>query len=223
MRFPVPSVTQYASPALIAAISYQGHPRTQDPRWPETGAPDLQAYAAWSVRWCGMACLRMVLLARDGAAPALYELAIGAASYGAYSDDPRLPNGLIYRPFVDYARTVHGLDAQVITDLGPARLRAELDQGSVVIASVHPDIRRPELEPPGTGGHLVLVVAHTDDRVTFHDPAGHTPAAVVATLTPAVFDRFAAHRGITLRGLTSRAAEQCSLGRGGHTATSSTS
>jgi hypothetical protein len=198
MRHPVPSVTQYASPSLIAAMTYAGHPRAEDPRWRESGAPDLETYAAWCSRWCGMACLRMVLLARDGDAPTLYELAIGAMEYAAYTNEPGRPRGLIYRPFAEYARDKHALQAEVITDLDPARLIAELDGGKLVIASVHPEIRRPHHDPPGTGGHLVLVTGYADGQVTFHNPSGHTPDTVIATLPMPVFDRFAARRGITL-------------------------
>jgi hypothetical protein len=198
MRHPVPSVTQYASPSLIAAMTYAGHPRAEDPRWRESGAPDLETYAAWCSRWCGMACFRMVLLARDGDAPTLYELAIGAMEYAAYTNEPGRPQGLIYRPFAEYARDKHALQAEVITDLDPARLIAELDGGKLVIASVHPEIRRPQHDPPGTGGHLVLVTGYADGQVTFHNPSGHTPDTVIATLPMPVFDRFAARRGITL-------------------------
>jgi hypothetical protein len=198
MRHPIPSITQYASPALISAIAYAGHPRTEDPRWPESGAPDLQTYAAWCSRWCGMACFQMALSARDGVAPTLYELAMGSMEYGAYTDKPGAPRGLIYRPFAEYARDKHGLRADVITDLDAARLTAELDAGRLIIASVHAEIRRPDNDPPGTGGHLVLVTGHADGLITFHNPSGHTPEAVVATLPMPVFDRFAAHRGIAL-------------------------
>ncbi|MGH3125137.1 MAG: peptidase, partial [Streptosporangiaceae bacterium] len=121
MRRPVPRITQYASPSLIAAIAGGGHPRAEDPRWRESGAPDRETYAAWCGRWCGMACFRMALLARDGVAPALYELAVGCREYGAYTDEPDRPRGLIYRPFAEYARDKHGLRADVITDLDPAR------------------------------------------------------------------------------------------------------
>jgi hypothetical protein len=145
-----------------------------------------------------MACFRMALLARDGTAPTLYELAVGCAGYGAYSDEPGRPRGLIYRPFAEYARDKHALRADVITDLDPARLMAELDQGRLVIASVHPEIRRPGNDPPGRGGHLVLVTGHAGGLVTFHNPSGHMPEAVVATLPVPVFDRFAAGRGIAL-------------------------
>jgi hypothetical protein len=199
MRYPIPPLTQYASPALVAAITYGGQPAAEDPRWPESGAPDRATYAAWCARWCGMACFRMALLARDGVAPTLYELATGCMEYGAYTDEPGCPRGLIYRPFAQYARDKHGLRAEVITDLDPARLAAELDGGRLIIASVHPEIRRPHIEPPGTGGHLVLVTDHADGLVTFHNPSGHLPEAVVATLPMRVFDSFAARRGIALQ------------------------
>jgi hypothetical protein len=124
-------------------MTYGSRPRGDDPRWRESGAPDQETYAAWCARWCGMACLQMALLARDGAAPTLYELAAGCVEYGAYTDAPGRPRGLIYRPFAEYARDDNG-------------------------------------------------------QVTLHNPSGHVPEAVVATLPLPVFDRFAAHRGIAL-------------------------
>ena len=75
---------------------------------------------------------------------------------------------------------------------------AELDAARLVIASVSSQIRLPQTEPAKTGGHLVLVTGHDGYLVTFHDPAGHTPEAGVATLPMPVFDRFAAHRGVSL-------------------------
>jgi hypothetical protein len=145
-----------------------------------------------------MACLAMALAARDGVAPTLYELAAGCLEYGGYTDEPGRPQGLIYQPFAGYARDKHGLHAEVITDLDPGRLLAELDEGRLIIASVHPEIRRPRTDPPGRGGHLVLVTGHVEDLLTFHNPSGHTTEAVVATLPVPVFDRFAAGRGIAL-------------------------
>jgi hypothetical protein len=44
----------------------------------------------------------------------------------------------------------------------------------------------------------VLVTGQAGGLVTFRNPSGHTPEAVVATLPVPVFDRFAAHRGIAL-------------------------
>ena len=89
----VPWITQYASPSLIEAIAYHGHPRAEDPRWRESGAPDQETYAAWCSRWCGMACFRMALLARDGVAPTLYELASAARSTARTSTGRTAPGG----------------------------------------------------------------------------------------------------------------------------------
>ncbi|WP_248581598.1 C39 family peptidase [Nocardioides sp. InS609-2] len=187
----------------MSAISYGGRSRVDDPRWPESGAPDLDAYATWSVRWCGMACLRMVLLARDGHAPTLYDLTMGGLRYGAYSNEPGQPQGLIYGPFADYAGAVHSLEVEVVPHLEPARLVSEVGSGHMVIASVHPEIRRPHRPPPGKGGHLVLVTSYTPARQTigFMDPAGHTARAARASLVLPVFETFFANRGVVLRGV----------------------
>lgn len=190
----VPWVTQYASPELIAEIVRRDRDPADDPRWADSGAPDRETYAAWCSRWCGMACLRMALLHRDGAAPPLYELVTGCEEYGAYG-----PNGLIYRPFAEYARDRHRLAAEVITDLSPRRLEAELGAGRLVMASVHPRIRWPDTDPPRRGGHVVLVTGHRDGMLEFNNPSGHTPETGIAALPAESFDRFAAHRGVALR------------------------
>jgi len=183
----------------MASILYDGHDRTDDPRWRASGAPDLATYERWTVRWCGIACLRMVLLARDGESPSLYDLAVGAESYGAYADEPGKPRGLIYRPFVDYVAARHGLSSEVAVGLTAGELCQEVRGGSWVIASVHPEIRRPDRPSPGQGGHLVLVTAAADETVTFNDPSGHRPESLVATLPVTIFDRFYARRGIIIR------------------------
>ncbi len=198
-RHPVPWITQYATPSLIAAIAYQGHPAADDPAWRESGGPDQQAYGRWCTRLCGMACLRMALTARDGHAPTLFALLGGCLDYGGYTEQPDgSVKGLLYRQFADFTRDRYRLHADVITDLDPSRITRECDQGRLVIASVHKEIRRPELDPPATGGHLVLITGHANGHVTFHNPSGHTPQAGIATLPMATFDRFAAHRGIAL-------------------------
>jgi hypothetical protein len=194
----VPLVMQFASPELAEDILYGERDWTDDPRWLETGAPDLGSYGHWAVRWCGIACLRMALLARDDAAPSLYELAVGAKRYGAYSDAPGAPEGLIYRPFVDYVRAEHGLHAEVATDFAAPALCRSVQGGSLVIASVHPEIRRPQRPSPGRGGHLVLVTAAEADTLTFNDPSGHHLEARVATLPVVTFDTFFARRGVIL-------------------------
>ncbi|HEY8544704.1 MAG TPA: hypothetical protein VIL36_06640 [Acidimicrobiales bacterium] len=208
----ITTVTQYASPDLIAAIVYDGHDPADDPRWPESGAPSRADYGRWCGEWCGMACLRMVLTLRDGTAPPLYELLTAGLPYGTYVPQPDGSiRGLYHRPFADYVRAEHGLEAEVHGDLDADDLRALLadadadgdDPGgtTVVIASVHREIRRPDRPAPGRGGHLVLVTGHDPaaDTLTFHNPSGHTPAARTATLPTDVFEPFWSHRAIGVR------------------------
>lgn len=198
--------TQFASPDLIEAIVYQGLDLTEDPRWPDSGAVDQREYAYWAPRCCGMACLQMILLHRDGVAPALLTLLRGAHARGAYVQrDDGSVLGLIYAPFVEYVRDEFGLGGQVHPELDVAGLVAELGPGSdgvgrMLLASVHREIRRPERPAPGQGGHLVLVTGHDplEDTISFANPSGHTPAARSATLPTEVFARFYAGRAVTV-------------------------
>lgn len=196
-------VSQFASPELTERILYDGYDWADDPRWQESGAPTIEAYRRWAVRWCGMACLRMILLVRRGEAPSLYELAISAQDFGAYSDAPGAPGGLIYHPFVEYLAAEHELGAQVVTDITADELHSRIEDGVMAIASVHPEIRRPDVAAPGRGGHLVLVTGVTADAITFCDPSGHRAEAIHPTLPLAVFDQFFAGRAIIVAAGTS--------------------
>ncbi|MFJ9574516.1 C39 family peptidase [Streptomyces bacillaris] len=194
------TVTQYASPDLIAAFAYAGRAHDDDPRWAETGAPDLETYSRWSGHMCGVACLRMALLARTGNAPTMFELLDGARKYGAYTEDADTGEirGLIYAPFVQYVLDVHPLDAEVHRTLSVAELLAQLDGGRLVMASVHKEIRRPENPSPGKGGHLVLLTGREDSTVHFRNPSGHTPQARTASLPVTTFAEFFGGRGVSL-------------------------
>ncbi|MFD8318495.1 C39 family peptidase [Kitasatospora purpeofusca] len=198
-RHPIPLITQYATPSLIQAIAYEGHPPGDDDNWATSGAPDRETYGYWCTRLCGMACLRMALFARDGLAPTLFELLDGCRVYGGYvqREDGGV-DGLYYQPFTAYADAHHGLATEIITALTPDRLIAELDQGRLVIASVHKEIRRPDRPAPGRGGHLVLVTGHQTGTVAFRNPSGHTADSREAVLPLDHFDTFAAGRGISL-------------------------
>jgi hypothetical protein len=194
-----PSITQYATPGLIEAIAYRGHPPGDDPNWQITGAPDNESYAFWCTRLCGMACLKMALTARDGDAPSLFDLLGGCLSRGGYvhrSDGT--VGGLYYDPFVRFAAEQHSLRAEVVTALTNDRIKQELDVGHLVMASVHKEIRLPESPAAGRGGHLVLVTDFREGSFHFSNPSGHTPDAVTASLAADRFDAYAAHRGISL-------------------------
>lgn len=194
-----PSITQYATPDLIEAIAYRGHPPGDDPNWHASGAPDKKSYAFWCARLCGMACLKMALTARDGDAPSLFDLLDGCRAYGGYVERPDgTVGGLYYDPFVRFADAQYRLRAEIVTSLTDERLERELDRGNLVMASVHKEIRKPESPAPGRGGHLVLVTGYRDGRFHFRNPSGHVPSAVTTSLLRSRFDDYAAHRGIIL-------------------------
>ncbi|MFF3460703.1 peptidase [Streptomyces sp. NPDC002730] len=195
----MPTITQYASPELIAGIAYGNGDPQDDPRWRETGAPSQSEYGRWCPHMCGMACLQMALLHRDGQAPDLFLLLAGARSFGAYVEHEDTIKGLIYWPFARYVREHHSMPATVHGELTMAELTAELDAGRMVMASVSKGIRTPEQDPPKRGGHLVLVRGRTPaGEIAFTNPSGHTPDALAPTLPAARFADFFGGRGVSL-------------------------
>ncbi|MFF3728794.1 peptidase [Streptomyces sp. NPDC002476] len=194
----VPVLTQFASPDLVGPIVEGGVDPATDPAWAESGAVSRDEYARWSGHLCGMTCLRMVL---GAGAPSLFALRDGAVRYGAYTQDAEgVIRGLIYAPFAEYVREVHGLDATVHRHLSSREILGLLDGGRTVLASVHYGILRPELSPPGRGGHLVLLTSRTADGtgVHFHNPSGTTAGTRAADLSLPGFERFFAGRGVSL-------------------------
>ncbi|MFD3842463.1 hypothetical protein ACFWWC_40380 [Streptomyces sp. NPDC058642] len=118
---PVPIVTQYATADLIGNIAYDGHDPAHACAWDTTGAPTQSAYARWCRHMCGIACLRMVLLHRDGQAPSLFKLLTGARHYNAYVQQAGGDiKGLIYAPFAQYVQATHALWPSVHPELDVA-------------------------------------------------------------------------------------------------------
>ncbi|MFE7354459.1 peptidase [Streptomyces sp. NPDC057543] len=212
----VPVLTQFASRELVGPIVEGGLDPATDPAWAESGAASPAEYARWSGHLCGMTCLRMALGAGEGSgvrevpgavpaeaarAPSLFALRDGALKYGAYTEDAEgVIRGLIYAPFAQYVREVHGLDATVHRHLSTREILDLLDGGRTVMASVHYGIRHPERPAPGRGGHLVLLTSRTADEagVHFHNPSGTTAGTRAADLPLPDFERFFAGRGVSL-------------------------
>lgn len=197
----VPVYTQYASPDRIAAIAYAGVDPASDPAWPSTGAADQGEYGRWCRHCCGMACLQMILHHRDGQAPPLLDLLRAGLPYGTYTSDlDGHIRGMFYAPFAAYLHNEHHLASTVHPSLSLDRIRVELDQGRLVVVSVHKEIRRPERPSPGRGGHLILLVGHDPGSATidFLNPSGHTPATRRAAVPAEVFARFFGGRGISV-------------------------
>ncbi|GHE57211.1 transposase family protein [Streptomyces capitiformicae] len=157
------------------------------------GAPTQKIYARWCRHMCGITCLRMVLLHRDGHAPSMFELLNGACRYGAYvKQDDGTIKGLIYAPFVEYVADTHRLPGEVHGELDLDGLVDLLGAGRMVMVSVSKEIRRPDIAPERRGGHLVLAIGRRDGQIILRNPSGHTPEALAPTMP---LDRFGAFFG----------------------------
>lgn len=191
-----PYFAQWESARLIRAF-LAGRPAETDPLWAATGAASAEEYALWADHLCGMACLKMALAARGEIFP-IHNLRRLVQRHGGYVETPQGIKGLIYAGAVAWLET-QGIAAKTRVDLTAGRL-AGLLRGHMIIASVHPGIRRPERAPPRRGGHLVLVFGlDREGRLRFHNPSGDSLATRRdVRLTPRQFGRFFAGRGILL-------------------------
>ncbi len=197
-RSAVPYFCQWESAHLASEIIQGKLSLADDPAWRGSGARDVDEYARWASHVCGMACLKMVLAARDGRHYPTLELARGSVPYGAYTVEGEQIKGMVYAPFVRYVDEAFGLAARVHVDLRAEELPGLMAQAAYFMASVHPWIRWPERKPPRKGGHLVLVTRATADSVTFHNPSGEPGTQADVELPLAVFDEFFAGRGVAI-------------------------
>ncbi|MFS8111570.1 C39 family peptidase [Rhizobium jaguaris] len=198
----VPYFSQWETPDMTLAVVAEGAQSAllKDPLWAGSGATNVEEYARWAGNSCGMACLKMILAARTGEIVPTVDLALACKEYGGYVEEPDGKiKGLIYAPFVPFVKDRFGLNARVVTGISVADIGDILAQSEFFIASVHHSIRWPETEPPGRGGHLVLVTAVSANMIRFHNPSGHeTATRENVELTLETFDRFFAGRGIAI-------------------------
>ena len=168
-------------------------PQRIDPReWQDYGGAELGDIDEWSDRACGMAALRMILLARDIPAPSLTRLLLLGTACGALTG-----RGWLHAGIADVAASL-GLPGRAEA-IAPADLPACIKDGPL-IASVtfqFPDDGR-------RGGHLVVLrgyeQARADPLILFRDPSrwgqehdrvplsrlAHSYAGRCITFTPAV-------------------------------------
>ncbi|MBB5467421.1 hypothetical protein OKW30_006286 [Paraburkholderia sp. Clong3] len=77
-------------------------------------------------------------------------------------------------------------------------IAARLDDDTLAIVSVSPEIRYPERTNQRRGGHLILLHGRDRDGVWFHNPSGVAPHQSDVYLPFATMSRFHAGRGMTL-------------------------
>jgi len=199
-----PLVTQWESPELVEGIATGRSSPADDPRWAASGAASLAEYSFWSWRACGLACLRMLLLAHGhDDVPGVVRLAEAASEAGAFTFHEDRVRGLIYRPFVRWAEATYGARLDVVEGVDAADLVRRVRETGPFIASVHPSIRGAQRDEVvgGKGGHLVLVHHVTsDDDVVLNNPSGWSRAEQKDYCLPvSSFEEYFAGRGMQYR------------------------
>jgi len=196
----VPYHSQWRSPELVAEIVARRIDACDDPRWQETGFEDSEHYRFWSWKLCGLACLESALDYWSIAHGSRLDLLQRALEYGVYRvrDDGGV-DGLIYRPFATWLADDFDLQVEVFGDHTLGEITSQLDETTLAIASVSPEIRQPDAANERRGGHLVLLHGRSPQGVWFHNPSGVPPQQADVFLPYPVFSRFYAQRGMTLR------------------------
>jgi hypothetical protein len=195
----VPYYSQWGSPEWVARIVEDDADPCDDPDWRASGFAQPGDYRFWAKRLCGLTCFESALdywgIAHAPRAAMLEE----ALRHGCYRlrEDGGV-DGLIYRPFADWAESAYGVRVEVMTDEGIEASAARLGPDTLAIVSVSPEIRYPERDNARQGGHLILVHGRDDDGVWFHNPSGVAPYQADAWLPYATVTRFHARRGMAL-------------------------
>jgi hypothetical protein len=124
--------------------------------------------------WCGICCVRMILLGLGRTPPSLLEMYRTATdAYRAYRMEGGRVVGAYHRELTAYVSGEHGLKAKACRGLSVGDVRSLLQKGSVLIVSVSPEIRRLDGGAPAQkNGHLVVVYAVEDSVFVLHNSAG---------------------------------------------------
>lgn len=195
----VPYFSQWESPSSAPDILSRKKTLREIENWPQSGAKTQDEFVEWANHVCGMCCLKMALAATTGKVIPILELTRRSLPYGAYVQEGENIRGLIYAPFVEFLKQELQIDGQVRVDLTAGDIARELEKNHFFIASVHPGIRHPEIAPPRTGGHLILVTAVEQETLTFHNPSGHNEATQsYVKMHVSQFAQFFAGRGVAL-------------------------
>ena len=165
--------------------------------WTREGYQSAEDYLFWSRRVCGLACLQSLLHGWTDVRLSMGQLLALARSQGCFELEPSgKVHGLIYRPFMAWVSTQFGFDCRLVERTPIEGCLAEIHPGTVMIASVSPEIRDPEIQNPRRGGHLVLVHEVENGMVRFHNPSGYSHNSQSASLPITVFEQFHADRGV---------------------------
>jgi hypothetical protein len=193
IRFPhpIPYSMQIASPGLAEAVFSETLDPSRDPRWAESGAADPQEYAYWTLRACGVVCVKMCVEAFGKPTRSWVAWAKEGVRRGAYliktHNGKTEELGWLHSGLAEMLAG-EGLFAQARSaDL--TTIAANLRAGRLVIASVSYQLGT-RLPVTRKNGHLVVVSgADLEDgtavRLEILNPSARYPDLQGRALIPA--------------------------------------
>lgn len=202
VRHSVPYISQFANPGWAEMVLKDRQPLRKDMMWPDSGAETIEEYERWALAACGMACASMLLAFYTKKTFKVIKLARDAMRAGVYTEADKEIFAMQYRPFTKWIKKF-GIKATVHTKLSFSSIQTLLAGGSLIIASVNPNIRGFNTAPnTQVGGHLVLITGYNkvENTITFHNPSGfeNNQSQVHHTISLKEWNIYFAGRGIAV-------------------------
>jgi hypothetical protein len=204
VRHNVPYISQFANPSWAEMVIKDNQPITKDILWPDSGAKTIEEYERWALSTCGMACTAMLLAFFKKGTFQTIPLAWDAAKFRVYQKEADGSiSSMQYQPYIKWIAK-YNLRATIYTKLTFRSIRTLLSSGSLIIASVNPNIRDFNTAPATQiGGHLVLIVGYNkkDKTLTIHNPSGfeNNETQINHTLPLKEWTIYFAGRGIAVK------------------------
>lgn len=180
---PVPYQCQVATPALVKPVLEKQRSTEDDPNWQSFGFATKEKYGFWTLRICGIACLKMALdyygLATNRSLADLTHEGQKLGGYILYDKAGHFRDqGWFHKPLVTLGKR-YGLAGRSAPLLTINQLCAHLLQKKLVIISVNPSIIRFDKTNGSEekGGHLVLALGFRIEKgqcagIYINNPSG---------------------------------------------------
>lgn len=173
----VPYQCQFATPDLTGKILDGDLEASNDPNWKIFGYKTAEEAAYWTMRQCGICCVK-IALDRYGVHKTVAELTEQGLKLGGYDKDN--DRGWFYKPLVALAEK-YGAKGRVFRYLTVESVAKELMSDKLVVMSVNPQIIRGDKKITNheKSGHLVVAVGfklsgRRISGVYIHNPSGRT-------------------------------------------------
>ena len=184
--YTIPYTCQFASRDRVREFVAERRLLLSDGLWADYGADSPNEYAHWSLRSCGVVCVKMVIEGLGGERRSVMDYVHEGLAIEGYlttirddRPDQIVEIGWKHSALAQLIRNA-GYDARLIAEIGLDDICAHLEAGGILIGSVTSQLGEVGVEPTRQSGHLVVVVGFSLDEseevesVIIHNPSGRT-------------------------------------------------